>query len=312
MKSVIKVTNVDKFFGDYQALHQINLNIPSGRIYGLLGPNGAGKTTLLRLINQISKPDSGELLFNDEPLSALHIRKIGYLPEERGLYRKMKIGDQLIYLSQLKGLTLDEAKEKTNQWLEKFEISDWYNKKIEELSKGMAQKIQFIATVIHDPELVILDEPFSGFDPINSDLIKAEILELKKQKKTIIYSTHNMNSVEEICDHVAVINKGHKILHGKVSTLRQKYATGLYEIIFVGNMISFSTALWADFELVSSQEVAPKTIKAVVKSAGNSVINDLIKVVIQHCNILSVTEKIPTVHEIFVQEINQHNLTINE
>ncbi len=311
MKSAIKINQVNKYFDTFHVLKNIQFNIPKGQIFGLLGPNGAGKTTLLRILNQITKADEGTIEYNDEILTPQHSIKIGYLPEERGLYKKMKVEEQLLYLAQLKGLSLNDAKENMDFWLDKFEISNWKNKTINSLSKGMAQKIQFIATVIHQPEIIILDEPFSGFDPINTNLIKQEILRLKNEKKTIIYSTHNMDSVDEICDHIAIINKGEIILKGKLQTIKEKKAENIFEIVFNGNMISFSNALWTAFTLITTEDLGPNKIKATVKSTGEAHINELIMQVMQSCKIISVQEKIPSINEIFLSEIKNHLSKLN-
>ena len=220
----IEVINVTKRYADYLALNNVSLNVPEQSIYGLLGPNGAGKTTLIRILNQITAPDSGEILIDGQPLSPHHTERIGYLPEERGLYKKMKVGEQAIYLAQLKGVSKAEAEKRLKQWFEKFQIDGWWNKTVEELSKGMQQKIQFITTIIHKPDILIFDEPFSGFDPINANLLKESILELRDQGATILLSTHNMNSVEELCDSISLINKGEKILEGEVSVIRQQHS----------------------------------------------------------------------------------------
>ena len=221
--NLIEVKDVVKSFGDYVALDKINLSIPAGSVYGLLGPNGAGKTTLMRIVNQITAPDSGKILFNNEKLSKKHIKEIGYMPEERGLYKKMKVGEQALYLAQLKGLKYNEALKRLKKWFEKLEIIDWWDKKVEELSKGMAQKIQFIVTVMHSPKLLIFDEPFSGFDPVNASIIKEEILTLSKSGTTIIFSTHRMESVEEICTHIALINKSRTILDGSINQIKKQF-----------------------------------------------------------------------------------------
>ena len=226
--NLIEVKDVVKSFGDYVALDKINLSIPAGSVYGLLGPNGAGKTTLMRIVNQITAPDSGKILFNNEKLSKKHIKEIGYMPEERGLYRKMKVGEQALYLAQLKGLKYNEALKRLKKWFEKLEIIDWWDKKVEELSKGMAQKIQFIVTVMHSPKLLIFDEPFSGFDPVNASIIKEEILTLSKSGTTIIFSTHRMESVEEICTHIALINKSRTILDGSINQIKKQFSQNTF------------------------------------------------------------------------------------
>lgn len=219
----IEISNLSKHYADHVALNNVSLSVPEQSIYGLLGPNGAGKTTLIRILNQITGPDSGQILIDGEPLNPKHTERIGYLPEERGLYKKMKVGEQAIYLAQLKGIHKAEAERRLRQWFEKFEIGDWWNKTVEELSKGMQQKIQFITTVIHEPDILIFDEPFSGFDPINANLLKESILELRDKGATILLSTHNMNSVEELCDSISLINKGEKILEGKVTEIKRQH-----------------------------------------------------------------------------------------
>ena len=219
----IEVINVTKRYAEHVALNNVSLSVPEGSIYGLLGPNGAGKTTLIRILNQITGPDMGKVLIDGEPLQPKHVERIGYLPEERGLYKKMKVGEQAIYLAQLKGISKPEATRRLRQWFEKFEIGNWWNKTVEELSKGMQQKVQFITTVIHEPDILIFDEPFSGFDPINANLLKESILELRDKGTTILLSTHNMNSVEELCDSISLINKGEKILEGKVSDIKEQH-----------------------------------------------------------------------------------------
>lgn len=221
----IEVINVSKRFAEHVALNNLSLSVPEGCVYGLLGPNGAGKTTLIRILNQITGPDTGQVLIDGEPLRPKHVERIGYLPEERGLYKKMKVGEQAIYLAQLKGIGKAEATRRLKLWFDKFEIGDWWNKTVEELSKGMQQKVQFITTVIHEPDILIFDEPFSGFDPINANLLKESILELRDKGATILLSTHNMNSVEELCDRITLINKGEKILEGKVDEIKEGHRT---------------------------------------------------------------------------------------
>ena len=248
---IITVTDVCKTFGNHTALNNININIAEGSIYGLLGPNGAGKTTLIRIINQILAPDSGEVLFNGRKLQQSDVSLIGYLPEERGLYKKMKVGEQAIYLAQLKGLSKQDALLKLKYWFEKLEIQSWWDKKVEELSKGMQQKVQFITTILHEPTLLIFDEPFSGFDPINTNMLKNEILELKSKGTTIIFSTHNMDSVEELCNNISLINKSKVILQGSVDEIRSRYKSGIFEIQFEGNPDEFKGSIVEKFELVS-------------------------------------------------------------
>ena len=230
MNNLLVANSISKQFGNFTALNNVSINIPEGSIYGLLGPNGAGKTTLIRIINQITAPDTGSVLFDNESLNSTHIKDIGYLPEERGLYPKMKIGEQAIYLAQLKGMDRQSARLELKKWFDKFEISDWWNKKVTELSKGMAQKVQFIVTVLHKPKLLIFDEPFSGFDPINANLIKDEILQLNKDGATVIFSTHRMESVEELCEYITLINKSNKILDGKLDDIKSDFKTNTFEI----------------------------------------------------------------------------------
>ena len=228
--NLVECINVSKSYDNHIALNNVSIQIPEGSIYGLLGPNGAGKSTLIRIINQITAPDSGKIIFNNHPIAPADTALIGYLPEERGLYKKMKVSEQTIYLAQLKGLSKTEAKQRLKQWFARFDIEQWWNKRVEELSKGMQQKIQFITTILHNPKLLIFDEPFSGFDPINTNLLKELILELRNQGTTIIFSTHNMNSVEEVCDHIALINKSEKILDGAVADIRQKHKLNSFEL----------------------------------------------------------------------------------
>lgn len=301
---LLHVKRVYKSYANHKALHNVSLHVKKQSIFGLLGPNGAGKTSLIRIINQITAPDKGEVFFEKEKLAPHHIEQIGYLPEERGLYKKMKVGEQALYLAQLKGMDKHEAIYKLKEWFKKFEIQQWWDKKVEELSKGMAQKVQFITTVLHEPKLLILDEPFSGFDPINTNLIKKEILELREKGSTIIFSTHNMESVEEICDHIALINKSKKILEGKVDEIKNEYKSNTYEIVFVGQMIAFTNALWTDFELLNSWSEHGRNY-AKVRANGNNSINGLIKTVINEVQIISVNETIPSMNDIFIQKVNE-------
>lgn len=306
---ILHVKRVYKNYASHTALHNVSLRVPQKSIFGLLGPNGAGKTSLIRIINQITAPDKGEVFFERELLSPKHIGQIGYLPEERGLYKKMNVGEQALYLAQLKGMSKQEATIKLKQWFQKFEIEGWWNKKVEELSKGMAQKVQFITTVLHEPKLLILDEPFSGFDPINTNLIKKEILELRDKGSTIIFSTHNMESVEEICDHIALINKSKKILDGKVNEIRDAYRSNSYEIVFEGNMIAFSTALWTGFEILSTTTDRGRTHVKVKGTDDRMSVNSLIGTLINHVRIISVHELTPSMNEIFIQKVGEINPT---
>jgi len=299
-KNIIELIGINKSYQNYKALNDLNLKIPKGKIFGLLGPNGAGKTTLIRILNQILIPDTGKVLFNGENLSQKNIIDIGYLPEERGLYRKMKIGEQAIYLARLKGLSKKEAKEKLDFWFDKFEISHWWNKKIEDLSKGMAQKIQFIVTILHEPDLLILDEPFSGLDPVNSKLIKKEIIELKKKKTTIILSTHDMNSVEEICDEAAIIHHSNKILEGKVSDLKTRFQNNEWKISYKGSSMGFSNAIWGGWKLIS-HESNDDINTAIIELNDSLTMNDFLKGVIEKISILEVSKNIPTMQDVFLK-----------
>lgn len=309
MNYIIQGENISKRFSEHIALDDVSLKVPEGKVFGLLGPNGAGKTTLIRIINGIIKVDSGNVQLAKEDISEIAQTSIGYLPEERGLYKKMKVGEQLLYLAQLKGLSKTKANEQIEFWLKKFEISSWKNKTIEELSKGMAQKIQFIATVIHGPKLLILDEPFSGFDPINTELITKEILSLKEQGVSIILSTHNMNSVEELCDEILILNNGKVVLSGSVEDIKNSFTQHEFEITFTGNMISFTSSIWAGFEIIHHEILSNKRLKVIVRGSKESDINQLLQAVISSCKIWSVKEKIPTMHEIFIQQVTSESLT---
>ena len=248
MKNALVTNSVSKNFGNFRALNNVSITVPKGSIFGLLGPNGAGKTTLIRIINQITLPDTGSVLLDGDPLKAHHIKDIGYLPEERGLYKTMKVGEQVLYLAQLKGLSKTEAKKRLNHWFEKFEIGDWWNKKIQELSKGMAQKIQFIVTVLHQPKLLIFDEPFSGFDPINANLIKDEILLLREEGATVIFATHRMESVEELCDDIALLHESNKVLEGKLVDIKRQYKTNTFEVgLVTDNEAQLTTIMLKSF-----------------------------------------------------------------
>ncbi len=299
-KNIIELIGINKSYQNYKALNDLDLKIPKGKIFGLLGPNGAGKTTLIRILNQILIPDTGKVLFNGEILSQKNIINIGYLPEERGLYRKMKIGEQAIYLARLKGLSKKEAKEKLDYWFDKFEISHWWNKKIEDLSKGMAQKIQFIVTILHEPDLLILDEPFSGLDPVNSKLIKKEIIELKKKKTTIILSTHDMNSVEEICDEAAIIHNSNKILEGKVADLKAKFQNNEWKIRYKGSNMAFSNAIWGGWKLIN-HDSKDDINTATIKLNESLSMNDFLKGIIDKISIIEVSENIPTMQDVFLK-----------
>jgi len=286
---------VSKRYTEHVALDDVTLTIPQQSIYGLLGPNGAGKTTLIRIVNQIINADAGEISIFGEKLAEKHIGTIGYLPEERGLYKKLKVGEQLLYLAQLKGLSRSEALERSKKWITKFEIKDWWNKKVEDLSKGMAQKVQFISTVMHEPKLIILDEPFSGFDPVNAQLITENILELRDNGSTIIFSTHRMETVEDLCDHVALINKSKKIVEGTKKQIKDTYKSNSFEVLHKGTFTMNGAA-----EMVTQQKVEDDFYKTILKmNAGgspNKLIGDLIAITEVH----SFIEKVPTMSEIFI------------
>ena len=302
---MLRIENIVKQYASHRALDDISISTQKGEIFGLLGPNGAGKTSLIRIINQITAPDSGQILIEGRPIQREDISKIGYLPEERGLYKKMKVGEQALYFARLKGMSKNEAKYKLKEWFEKFEISAWYDKKIEELSKGMAQKVQFISTVLHEPPLLILDEPFSGFDPINTELIKAEILALKAKGTSIMLSTHNMNSVEEICDSIALINKSKLVLNGKLSEVKEQFNTNTFAVKFKGVMMAFANALWSNFVLVDKEQVDDNIAIAHVQLKDGNSVNDLLKAVMPAVEIISVTEILPSMNDIFINAVNQ-------
>ena len=308
MNNILTIDSVSKHYGNFTALNDVSINIPEGSIFGLLGPNGAGKTTLIRIINQITQPDSGKVFFNNSELKPSHIKNIGYLPEERGLYPKMKIGEQAIYLAQLKGLDRSVAKSELNKWFEKFEISDWWDKKVTELSKGMAQKVQFIVTVLHKPKLLIFDEPFSGFDPINANLIKDEILELRKQGATVIFSTHRMESVEELCEDIALINKSNKILDGKLDNIKAKFKSNTFEIA-----VNTSNVDHLKNQLDTLYNTSTPTFKTLgdnlrlninLKPTQKS--NELLKFLKDNGEVIHFKEVIPSASEIFINSVKNN------
>ncbi len=299
----LRVENIVKQYAGHKALDDITISTKKGEIFGLLGPNGAGKTTLIRVINQIIGPDSGKVYLDGKAINRDDIARIGYLPEERGLYKKMKVYDQVLYFARLKGMEKSEAKKKIEMWFEKFEITSWYGKKVEELSKGMAQKIQFIITVLHEPELLILDEPFSGFDPINAQLIRNEILELKKNGTSILLSTHNMSSVEEICDSIALINESKLLLNGKLSDVKNDFRSNTYAIQFKGMMFGFANALFANFSLEHSEQIDEDRAVAHVKLLKENSLNDLLRTTMPVVEIESVNEVIPSMNDIFIQAV---------
>ena len=304
MDTLIKVIEVTKKYDKFTALDKVSLSIPKGSIYGLLGPNGAGKTSLIRIITRITAADSGSVLFNDEPLQPKHTTLMGYLPEERGLYRKMKVGEQLMYLSRLKGLSKEEVHQRLKYWIDRFEIKTWMHKQVEELSKGMQQKIQFIATVLHEPQLIILDEPFSGFDPVNANVIKNEILRLKELGCTIIFSTHRMESVEELCDNMALINRSKKVLEGEKEAIKSSFSTNTYAV-FTEEEIDTSQLHFNGIDLELNQSIKQgKLVKNLIKSNAAN-LNDLINVLMPHYQIHGVQEHIPSMDEIFIQLVGR-------
>ena len=301
--NILKIKNVIKDYAKHRALNDVSFSIPKGSIYGLLGPNGAGKTSLIRIINQITAPDSGEVLFNGEPLNPSHIEKIGYLPEERGLYKKMKVGEQLLYLAQLKGISKNDAISKIKVWLENFQLKDWWDKEIDALSKGMQQKVQFISTVLHDPELIILDEPFSGFDPINANLIKDEILKLRNKGATIIFSTHRMESVEELCDYICLINKSHKVLEGKLSEVKNQYKENKFSVI-VESKENIPTDY---FEVIESKEITGNKLEYQIKINDLAHQQNAFEAFSSKGKVEKFAEVIPSANDIFIKAVNDNS-----
>lgn len=305
MSNIIEAQNISKAYARKQALKDVSLSVPKGSIYGLLGPNGAGKTTFIRILTQIIGPDSGQMLFNGRPLVPSDIGRIGYMPEERGLYRKMKVGEQLLYFSGLKGLTRKQSIEELRYWFHIFNIEDWWNKKVEELSKGMQQKVQFISTVIHKPELVILDEPFTGFDPVNSAIIKEEILKMKERGATIILSTHRMESVEELCDYFSLINKSQKIIEGSVNSIRHQFKEHSFEIVLSDVKGELPLQDTEDYHLEQKEERPDGTIYLRFKVAENITTNQVLQKLIPHGDICSFKEVLPSINDIFIQLVKE-------
>ncbi|HMN04258.1 MAG TPA: ABC transporter ATP-binding protein [Flavobacteriales bacterium] len=301
---MLTVENIVKRFGDHVALDGVSMEVPKGKIFGLLGPNGAGKTTLIRIITRITGPDSGQVLLNGRPMTAADVEHLGYLPEERGLYKKMKVGEQALYLARLKGMDKQEATQQLKEWFERWEISGWWNKKVEELSKGMAQKVQFITTVLHGPEFIILDEPFSGFDPINAELIRSEILRMRDAGVTIMLSTHNMGSVEELCDHIALIDRNHVVLHGSVKDIRKQYSDATYRIEFTGSHVAFANALAFHGELLDHHEEDGRTTVR-VKLLHGATLNQVLAATLPAVQVAGVREEVPGMHEIFIRAVSK-------
>ncbi len=300
--ALIEATNIVKDYAGHRALDNLNINVEEGTIYGLLGPNGAGKTTFIRILNQITMPDSGEILFDGHKLCAQDIANIGYLPEERGLYKKMAVGEQAIFLAQLKGMSKADAKAKLKVWFEKFGIADWWHRKVEELSKGMQQKVQFITTVLHQPRLLIFDEPFSGFDPINANLLKNEILELRNNGATVIFSTHNMASVEEICNNITLINKSKAVLSGSVWDVKQQYKENMFSIKFTGDANNLLTD--NKIEVLENGQTRDYQT-AVIRSKEITSANELIRHVLEKVDIVGFEEKLPTMNDIFIKTVTK-------
>jgi len=304
--NILEVQNVTKTFVHTKALTNLNITVPKGSIYGLLGPNGAGKTTLIRIITQITQADEGEIIFNGEKLQSKHIYEIGYLPEERGLYKKMEVGEQLIYFARLKGMTRNDAIYKLRDWVERFEIKSWWKKKVEELSKGMQQKIQFIATVLHEPKLIILDEPFSGFDPINANLITDEILKLKEHGCSIIFSTHRMESVEQLCDHIALINQSKKVLEGSVKKIREQFKPNIFELEYTGPTLQLNN----DFEVIETKIFDSNRKSASIKLNEGVTPNMLLSNVISQAEVHSLVEHLPSMQEIFIKVVSESEVEV--
>ena len=301
--NILEANQISKSYAGHKALDGVSISIPRQSIFGLLGPNGAGKTTLIRIINQIIMADQGEVLINGEKLHPKHVEVIGYLPEERGLYKKMKVGDQLLYLAQLKGLSQTESKKRIRAWLDKLGLYEWVGKKVEDLSKGMAQKIQFIATVMHEPDLLILDEPFSGFDPVNANLIKDEILELREKGATVIFSTHRMESVEQLCDNIALINRSKKILDGSKKEIKKAHKSNTYTIEYRGKL----EALGEGYEVAPGENIEDDYFRTSIKVLNGQNPNELLSELIQKTEIHSFVEEIPSINDIFIAKVEGGN-----
>ena len=304
--NILEADNIVKNYTGHRALDDVTVHVPEGEVYGLLGPNGAGKTTLIRIINHITAPDSGSVTFMGKPLTAESIVNIGYLPEERGLYKKMKVGEQAVFFAQLKGLSRHDAVTRLKKWFERLEISDWWDKKVEELSKGMAQKVQFIITVLHEPKLLIFDEPFSGFDPINANILKREILRLKDEGATVIFSTHNMNSVEELCDSITLINKSHNILSGSVADIRRQYGEGSIKLTFNGDAGQLTAALDPLVDNIRQDEEAAKSL--IVDLKKDATRRELIGVANDTVDLVSVEPLMPSMDDIFIRAVRDSSL----
>ncbi|GAB3166400.1 ABC transporter ATP-binding protein [Telluribacter humicola] len=299
--NILETHNIVKEYANHRALDDVSISIPKGSIFGLLGPNGAGKTSLIRIINQITGPDSGHVLFDGKPLSERHIERIGYLPEERGLYKKMKVGDQLLYLAQLKGLSEKQAMEKLKSWFIKFDIKTWWDKNVSDLSKGMQQKVQFVSTVLHEPDLIILDEPFSGFDPINANLIRDEILELRQKGSTVIFSTHRMETVEELCDYIALIHRSKKVLDGPKNQIKEQFKTNTYYVEYMGIL----NGLAEQYAVSATREVEPGFHRSDIQLPEGVNSNQLLRDLINQVEVRAFGENIPTMNDVFVRAVNE-------
>ncbi|MDB2632105.1 ATP-binding cassette domain-containing protein [Flavobacteriaceae bacterium] len=310
MSTLLEATNISKNFGEFQALNDVSIQVPKHSIFGLLGPNGAGKTTLIRIINQITMPDVGHVILDGEPLKLEHVQYIGYLPEERGLYKSMKVGEQALYLAQLKGLSYKQAKQRLNHWFEKFDITHWWDKKIEELSKGMAQKIQFIVTVLHQPKLLIFDEPFSGFDPINANRIKDEILKLRDEGATVIFSTHRMESVEELCDHIALLHQSKKILDGNLLDIKRSHKTNTFQVgLSSSNLNDLKIQIAERFDSKAAEfKSLENDLKLNIKLSTSDTPNDLLTFLNANATINHFVEVIPSANDIFIQTVKNSSL----
>lgn len=306
MSTILEVNKVVKKYGDYTALNEVSLTVPKGSIYGLLGPNGAGKTSLIRIINQITLPDSGEIILDGEKLNPKHIQHIGYLPEERGLYKSMKVGEQCLYLAQMKGMSKAEAKVQLDYWFDRLGIQGWWNKKIQELSKGMAQKIQFVVCVLHKPKLLIFDEPFSGFDPVNANSIKDEILALQEQGSTILFSTHRMESVEELCDHIALIHQSNKLIEGRLDEVKKQFRTNSFEVgILTDNVEGLMLAITQNYTVQPTHFKSLNNELKLEVNLGKSLPNELLNILTGRGQVTHFAEKIPSVNDIFIQTVSQ-------
>ncbi len=299
--NILETRHIVKEYAEHRALDDVSINIPKGSIFGLLGPNGAGKTSLIRIINQITGPDSGEIIFDGKPLNDSHIQRIGYLPEERGLYKKMKVGDQLLYLARLKGLSKSEAMDKLKIWFTKFDIKTWWDKNVADLSKGMQQKVQFVSTVLHQPDLIILDEPFSGFDPINANLIRDEILELRQKGSTIIFSTHRMETVEELCDYIALIHKSKKVLDGPKDQIKEQFKTNTYFVEYAGQLNGLATR----YNIEGTQTLKTGLTRSEIRLPDGFSSNHLLQDLLPQVEIHSFGENIPTMSDIFMRAVNE-------